>query len=457
MDPKVRAATERFNKALADAQERVAEFDALVLKEDATDEQRTAAEQAATEACDARDKAAFDLDREKRFADQRAAVPHELPPTEGEERRFAEPKSRATDRADLPYSKDSQHSFYRDLIRAKNSPSSDAWERLEKNNRHRVDTAEAQQRAGLTQAAGAGGEFIYPVWLDEYVPLLRAGRVFANLCGPRPLPPNTNSINVPKITTGASVAVQSDAASVSNTDLVTTSVTAQVQTFAGRTVAAYQDIDLGAGYIDQMIHDDLMADYDRDEDSTLLNGSVSNAKGLFNVSGTNAVTYTDASPTGPELYSPLFQARSQISKLAFVDADAIVMHPSTWNWYLSQLDGSNLPLAVFSGSNNFNRTGTFQNVGQGASGQIAGIPVYVDANVPVNLGAGTNQAPIAMLNSKNLYLYESVPSFKVADQTSIANLQYQFVLYGYAAWAFGRLPAMVSIINGTGLIVQSGF
>ena len=41
-----------------------------------------------------------------------------------------------------------------------------------------------------------------------------------------PLPAETNSINVPKLTSGASVAAQTDGNSVSNTDIVSTSVTA---------------------------------------------------------------------------------------------------------------------------------------------------------------------------------------------------------------------------------------
>ena len=94
---------------------------------------------------------------------------------------------------------------------------------------------------------------------------------------------------------------------------------------------------------------------------------------------------------------------------------------------------------------------------QGIAGNFGGIPVVIDANMPVNLGAGTNESRVGLFNRRTLYLYEGVPRFKVADQTSIANLQYQFVLYGYYGVAFGRQPKMVSVISGTGLIVQAGF
>jgi hypothetical protein len=85
------------------------------------------------------------------------------------------------------------------------------------------------------------------------------------------------------------------------------------------------------------------------------------------------------------------------------------------------------------------------------------MPVVIDANVPVNLGAGTNESRIGLFNRETLYTWEGVPRFKVADQTNIANLQYQFVMYGYYANAFARQPKMISVLSGTGLIVAAGF
>lgn len=370
-------------------------------------------------------------------------------------------------RSEATYRPDSG-TFFKDLIAVK-SGDGEARERLMRNNAEYLgemqkrlsadpSNRQLQQRAGLTQAAGAGGEFIAPVWyIDQTQMLLRAGRAFADQCSANPLPEYTNSINVPKITTGASTTVSADAAAVSNTDLVTTSVTAQVQTISGRTVAAYQDIDLGGPIVEQMIYQDLLADYWRTLDSSLLNGAVANAKGVLNVSGINAVTYTDASPTGPELYVPGTQAKNGIEKGAFAPAEFSLWHPSTWNWYLSQLDTANRPLALSVDSPMFNAFAKFNPEAQGVAGEFLGKPVVVDANLPVNLGAGTNESRIVFANRRTLVTYEGVPRFKVADQTSIANLQYQFVLYGYYAVAFPRQPKMISVVAGTGLIVQSGY
>lgn len=378
---------------------------------------------------------------------------------------------------------DYRTSFFRDLIRAKDGDQ-EARERLQRNNdqtadllrersRRAPDGSERQrletqartiadrygsQARAISQTAGAGGEFVPPTWMnDQYAPLLRAGRAFADQCVSQPLPMGTNQLNVPKITTGATTAVQTDAGAVSNTDLVTTSVTAQYQTIAGRTIASYQLFDLGVPSMDGVIYQDLLASYWQQLDTALINGNVTNAKGFVNLTGINAITYTDASPTGPKLYPPIFQGVSSIQKGAFVPAQFVLMHPSTWNWFLSQLDGNSRPLALSIDSAAFNALAAFNPNAQGAAGNLAGYPVIVDANVPVNIGAGTNQAVIGIFNRQTLYIWEDVPRFKVADQTNIANLQYQFVLYGYYAVAFGRQPKMISAINGTGCIVQAGF
>jgi HK97 family phage major capsid protein len=378
---------------------------------------------------------------------------------------------------------DRRASFFGDLIAAKGGDSA-ARERLTRNNAQVVDAmAERVKRSSdvversrqaasldalrerlgmetraISQTAGAGGEFVPPTWLnDQYAPLLRAGRAFADQCISQPIAMGTNQINVPKVTTGASTAVQSDGGAVSNTDLATTSVTAQYQTIAGRTVASYQLFDLGVPSMDGVIYQDLLADYWRSLDSALINGNVTNAKGFLNLTGINAITFTNATPTGPLLYPPMFQGVSAIQKGAFVGVDFTLWHPSTWNWYLSQLDGNSRPLALSVEGAAFNAMGQFNRNAQGLAGNFAGFPVVVDANVPVNLGAGTNEARIGLFNRQTLYLYEDTPRFKIADQTNIANLQYQFVLYGYYAVAFGRQPKMISVLSGTGLVVQSGF
>ena len=352
-------------------------------------------------------------------------------------------------------------SFFKDLTLARTGDQP-AFDRLARNN------AEVYESRAISQTATAGGEFVAPLWLNDlYAPLFRAGRPFVDAIGTKPLPPATNSINLPRITTGNSAAAQSDGGAVSNTDLVTTSVTAQVQTVAGRTIASYQLVDLATPAFDQVIYQDLVAAYAAQFDTLAINGSATNAKGVLNVTGINAVTYTTATPApvsatvANSAYYQVFLGKNAIEKGAFVPVDFALAHPSFWNWFLTGIDSQTRPLAIAStGVNGFNALGAFdpRDVPSMSSvaGNIAGIPVISDANIPTNLGAGTNESRLVLVNRRGFDIWESQPVFKIADQTSLANLQYQFVLYGYYAVA-SRQPKMVSVVAGTGMIVQSGF
>jgi HK97 family phage major capsid protein len=344
--------------------------------------------------------------------------------------------------------------FFRDLALAKEGgpAAAEAYERLERNNR------EVQMRAGVNTSATSGGEFVPPDWTNElWAPLLRVGRPFADQCVNIGTPVS-NVWNLPRVTTGATVANQSaEGVAVSNTDQVTDSISATLQTPAGRSIASYQVMDLSEPGIDQIIYMDLLAALNAEVDRLLLNGSATSQKGVLQLSGTNAVTYTQATPTGANFWPFIFQGKSAIEKGAFCGVDFTVMHPSTWNWFLSQLDSSNRPLALSTTGAAFNAMSEYNKNPQGLAGNIGGIPVIVDANVPVNLGAGTNQAQVVLCNRSGLLVKEGGPVFKVADQTSVTSLQYNFVLYKYLQQMFGRHPKKFSVIGGTGLIVQSGF
>jgi len=383
-----------------------------------------------------------------------------IPPAAEREAESRKPATaRGTQRTERTYRPDFGPSYFADLILASKRDQG-ALDRLERNNReYAIET-----RAGVNQTATSGGEFSPPLWLPEFFPLLRAGRPTVNAIGSMPLPPATNSINLPGITTGDTTAVQSDGGAVSNTDLVTASKTAQVQTIAGRAVVSYQIVDLSSPAIDGVIYQDLVASYNQSLDVAVLNGNVANAKGILNVTGVNAVTYTSAGPkqtsatVADSFWNQLIFAKNGIDKGAFVGTDFAIMHPSTWNWYLSGLDSQLRPLAVgLGGMPGFNGTSLADLEAQGVVGFTNfGLPVVCDANMPVNLGAGTNQAPTVLINRRGFDIWESAPSFKVADQTSIATLQYQLVLWGYYG-VMSRQPKMISVINGTGSIVQAGF
>jgi len=163
-----------------------------------------------------------------------------------------------------------------------------------------------EKRVNPNRTDGQGGFFVPPLWLvDEYVDLPRFGRTTANLCKTMGLPTGTDSINLPKVLTGTTAAVQTaDAVGVSSTDLTDTSVNAPVRTIAGQQDIAIQLLDQSPVSFDEIVLADLIADYNMKLDVQVVNGSgaAGQVTGILNVAGINAVTYTDATPTLPELW-----------------------------------------------------------------------------------------------------------------------------------------------------------
>jgi hypothetical protein len=364
------------------------------------------------------------------------------------------------------------HSFLRDLINYAKNRDVNATARLERNN---AEVRELERRAGIIRAAApnqsstSGGEFDPPAWaIAQAAPMLRAGRPFLNALGTKPLlpKPGSSSLNFPKLATGSTVAVQTDGSTVSQQDWTTSGVTAQIQTAAGRAIASFQFLDLSPE-ADQQALADLLFGLNSALDSAALNSTVANAKGLLNISSPNTVTYTDASPTGAEFYQPVMQGAAAIGKNAFVDPDFCLTHPSIWANIAAGLDASNRPLIVPSGSTVGKDVASRATSGSpmisadsgGASGfigSLAGIPVVVDANIPTNLGGGTNEARMVVLSRAGFDFWETPPRFTIStDSALMTNLQAQIVAVSYFACT-SRQSKAVSILSGSGLIPVSG-
>lgn len=317
-----------------------------------------------------------------------------------------------------------------------------------------------ERRTNPNRTDGQGGYYVPPLWLiDEYIPFLRAGRTTADLCHGMELPGGTDSINLPKVASGTTTATQLDNGDVSSTDLTDTSVTAPVRTIAGQQDIAMQLLDQSPVAFDEVVFKDLTGSYNQQLDLQVIAGTGSSGqlKGITVMAGSNAVTYTDASPTVPELYLPLAQALSQIARLRLLPATAIVAHTMRAYWILSALDSSNRPLVTPSGAG-YNPIGQFDTSAvQGKLANIIGTDVYGDANIPTNLGAGTNQDEVIAGKFDDAYLWEGELRTRALTEVLSGTLQVRLQLWNYVAFMPDRYPTSFSIIGGTGLIAPSGF
>jgi HK97 family phage major capsid protein len=394
----------------------------------------------------------------------------------------------------LTYSRHSGQSYFHDLAKGTLRGDQAALERL---NRHAAELRvelparevrrEARARAQMDQMAlaerwsdqqrssafetrvnpnrtdGQGGYFVPPLWLvDEYIELPRFGRPIANAVRNLELPGGTDSINLPKVSTGTATAAQTaDGASVTSTDMTDTSVSASVYTVAGQQDVAMQLLDQSpAPGFDTVVFSDLLADLAVRQDVYVINGSGSNGQptGILNVSSPNAITYTDADPTLPEMWVPWIKSVSQIASNRKMPATATFVIPAIWYWAASQLDTTNRPLIIPEQGGPFNpmalQTGA---EAEGPVGRLTvGTPVILDGNIPTNLGGGT-ETRIITLRTPDLYLWEGAIQTRVLTEVLSGTLQVRFQVYRYAAFMGNRLPKAISIVSGTGVIPTSGF
>lgn len=321
-----------------------------------------------------------------------------------------------------------------------------------------------EQRTNPNRTDGTGGYFVPPLWLiDEYVGLPRFGRPIADSVRNLELPAGTDSINLPKVSTGTATAAQTDGGSVTSTDMTDTSVSASVYTVAGQQDVAMQLLDQSPSPgFDAVVMGDLLADLAVRQDVYVINGSGSAGQptGILNVSSINTVTYTDASPTLIELWPSWVQSVSTVFTNRKAPATATFVIPAIWYWACAALDGNSRPLILPTQDNvAFNpmalQTGA---ISEGPVGRLTvGTPVILDGNIPTNLGGGSNETRIITARTSDLYLWEGPVQTRVLTEVLSGTLQVRFQAYRYAAFMGNRLPKAIAVISGTGVIPASGY
>jgi len=345
-------------------------------------------------------------------------------------------------------------SFFQDMYQSTFYGDPSATQRL---TRHREEMDVLHRDGSSANFSG----LVVPQYLTQLAAeLARAGRPTADQCTSLPLPADGLSIEISRVTTGASAAVQAaENDAVSETDVDDDLLSVPVRTIASGQQVSRQAIERGTG-VDALIAADMMGAVATVLDDQILNGSGSSGQmlGIRNVSGINSVTYTDASPDAPSLYSKIVDGIQQVNSNRYAGADLIIMHPRRLAFLQAGVDGSNRPLVVPTQNVPQNAMGVGPVAGYGNTGaSIAGLPVVTDASVTTAQGAGTNQDEIYIVRRSDLLLFEDAgaPAMARMEQTAGLNLTLTLVSYQYAAFTAGRYPASIARIGGTGLVTPT--
>ena len=437
---------EKINEARVAVDEALDAFEAAVFAVgQATDaEEVAAAEDRAAEAEAEVTRRRKMLERYNDIAEARAAQPVMVPVDEAPADDNT-PEVRSMDvrvtREESVYHPDRPYSFFRDLYHA-HKGERDAQDRL---GRHKRET----EARDLSSSSDTGGQdFVPPIYLEDlYVEVNRQARKVVNTIPTLPLPDSGMVISLPKLDTGVSVAASADNGTVSETDATTSTISVNVRLFAGQ-----QDISVGLferTNMDAIILADLVSAYDASLEAAVVNGTsgANSHVGLLQVSGVNAVTYTDDTPTAAETIGPVFDAVSKIEQetAGRYTATHIAMTPRRAAFLASSLSANTSLFQV----------GTYpQSLGEQGGGSlltIAGIPVVTTTGIPSNLGSGTNEDRIIAYSADTMRFMEGPLRTRVLTEVLSGNLTVRIQAYSFSALASERHPKAISVVAGTGL------
>jgi len=353
----------------------------------------------------------------------------------------------------LTYSPEpSSPSFFKDLIHARSGDANSA-DRLRRNN---AENGWESRALGNTNATGgSGGEFAPPGFLvDEYVKLARPGRVVADRFRQEMLPPGVSSINVPRVATGTTVAVQSTQnTALAQTDVTTASLSSGIVTHGGKQVVSRQLLDQSAVPFDRVILEDLAASHAQALGTDVITGSGTGGqlRGYLTPASTSVNTWTTTSPTASAFYVRLAALQGQINGSRFKAPDTVVMHPRRWAYFASYTDASGRPLVVPTAGGFNALANRDDNQGVGHVGQVLGMDVFTDANLPTNLGAGANQDIVLMMVSDDIVLWESPIQAEAFEAPYADSMGVLYRIFNYSALIPDRYLASLGQITGTGL------
>lgn len=350
--------------------------------------------------------------------------------------------------------------FVRDVIASQFMADYGAAERLRRHmSEERVERAEYFSRdVGTSQFAG----LTVPQYLVDLVaPAARAGRPLADNCRRLDLPPDGMTVNISRITTGTSAAAQAaEAGGVSETDIDDTLLTVNVRTIAGQQDVSFQAVARSVG-AEQVVIEDLVGAYNTALDSAIINadGNSGTHLGIRSTASISTATLTDSSPTPAEQFGSLYEIQSTIETAVHKAPTHLVMHARRWHFLRSAIGTDQAlvgqgqaypPLSV-------GQTNDGVGYGPGIRGDLAGLPVIVDNNIPTTVSS--TQDVILAVNASELFLWEdpAAPMFIRAEQPGAGNLMVKLVVYGYSAFTAGRYPAAHGVISGSGLAAPTAF
>jgi HK97 family phage major capsid protein len=238
---------------------------------------------------------------------------------------------------------------------------------------------------------------------------------------------------------------------VSNTTFAESDLVVPVRTFAGQQVVSRQAVERGTG-IAEILLADLFAEYATKTNVSAISGdgTAGGHWGILNTTSVQTAAWTGT--TGASLVSAIHNGIGKVNGARYAAADLILMHPRRWAWLCAASDGNQRPLVEVVGGTGQNVVGAGSAAGYAAVGSIAGIPVVIDAGVPTNLGASTDEDRIIITRRQDVLHMEDAgaPVGLELEEVLADQLSVRMVAYGFSAFTAGRYPTATCVLMSTG-------
>jgi HK97 family phage major capsid protein len=355
------------------------------------------------------------------------------------------------------YRKGSEHSFFADMAFRFQEP--DAMDRISRHQRARRASA-AEQRA--SSSSGNFGGMVIPAYLvDEFAPIAREGRPFANTVRGRELPPTGMTWTIPKGNTATLVGSQTtENTAVATQTYTVADLSGPIVTVAGSIAVSRQSLDRGTN-VDMIVMEDLAGAYAAELDRPLIHGAGTNNTHYGILATTSVSTLTVTQTGATTQLRQVAQAIGQVHEGRKRAASVIVVHPRRWAYWLRATDTTNRPLITAEGNGPFNVFGQGQFSDDLIAGTLHGLPVILDANISTTLSYDVTQSSttdiVIVTRASDLILMEdnSMPTQVRYEETLSSNLSVNIVAWGYSGFTAGRYPSATVVLAGSGMTIPA--
>jgi HK97 family phage major capsid protein len=315
-------------------------------------------------------------------------------------------------------------------------------------------SVEAFQMEGKAIGEGTnvgGGYLVPPTFNQDLVALRRASspmRDFVTVIGGL----KSDLVYVPTQTAVETVGWVAENAMKPSTDETFSQISVLIFALAGIAKVSNQLLEDSSPAVDQIVKTSLGRGIAIEEDRAIINGTgTGQPTGILNTLGIPSTLVS--ATTAAAIYDDILSAIGRLNQVYFGQPDAILMAPRTWSKMLSAKDQNLRYLGTSSvvGQTTFNLPGVPNPTGAvpGAMTTIFGVPVIIDANMPVNLAGGTSAIVVGAF--KEAWLLER-DGFRM-DMSSEAGTAFEsnqtwFRGEERAGFTAARLPTAFQIIVG---------